>query len=195
MEKPIVFGVDVDGVLRDNLGIMVDLYNNRFDETMTVDDVHYFEVKRSFPKFEEYRINGRKWFFQEHADQIFLDAEPCKGAVSAMEILKQIGTVVIVTNQIGLQNKIRTLEWLEKYRIPYDSIFFSMDKHLLNCNIMVDDNVAFFMDSLASKAVVIEAPYNINVPDDSIIEDAPNIKQVLRHKSLYDFALSMECLI
>ena len=192
MEKPIVFGVDVDGVLRDNLGIMVDLYNKGFDESMTVDDVKHFEVTKSFPKFTEHGIDGRKFFFQDYADEIFLNAEPCQGAISAMEILKEHGTVVIVTNQIGIDNKVRTLQWLEQNRIPYDSILFSQEKFLLNCNVMIDDNTAFFHGSPASKAVVIEAPYNVMVPDDLIVDESNDVKTVERYKTIYDFALTLE---
>lgn len=107
------FAVDVDGVLRDNLQIMVDLYNKQFNESMSLDDIEYFEIGKSFPKFEENGIDGKKFFFQEHADEIFLDAYPCCGALSAMEMLKDHGNVVIVTNQVGIANKKRTLEWLE----------------------------------------------------------------------------------
>ena len=192
MEKPIIFGVDVDGVLRDNLGIMVDLYNKGFGESMTVDDVKHFEVAKSFPKFAEHGIDGRKFFFQDHADEIFLNAEPCQGAITAMEILKEHGTVVIVTHQVGINNKVRTLQWLEQNRIPYDSILFSQEKFLLDCDIMIDDNTAFFHGSPASKAVVIEAPYNVSVPDDLIADNSNNVKVVERYKTIYDFALTLE---
>ena len=189
MEKKIVFGVDVDGVLRDNLGTMVELYNNRFGETMTIDNVKWFAVGKSFPKFGENGIDGRDFFFNEHADEIFLDAKPCHGAVKAMEILSQHGTVVIVTNQFGIGNKTRTLEWLKRNKIQYDSIFFTPHKHLLNCDVMIDDNTDFFNGSLARKAVVIEAPYNVSVPDEGIIDSSYNILTVERYKTLHDYAL------
>ena len=72
MKRYVTFAVDVDGVLRDNLQIMVDLYNKRFNESMSLNDVEHFEVGKSFPKFEENGIDGKKFFFQEHADEIFL---------------------------------------------------------------------------------------------------------------------------
>ena len=36
--KNFTIGIDVDGVLRDNLQIMVDLYNKEFNGNMTVND-------------------------------------------------------------------------------------------------------------------------------------------------------------
>ena len=49
IKKRPVIAVDVDQVLRDNLWIMVDLYNKEFGTHMSTSDIKEFMVDVSFP--------------------------------------------------------------------------------------------------------------------------------------------------
>jgi hypothetical protein len=68
----ITFGIDCDEVLRSLLNGMVSLYNEKFGENMTRDEVRDFNVEVSFPKIKE--MTGKtsaEWFFQEHGQELF----------------------------------------------------------------------------------------------------------------------------
>jgi len=39
-----------------------------------------------------------------------------------------------------MQNKLWTLEWLDKYGIEYDSILFGRDKQIIECDFLIDDD-------------------------------------------------------
>ena len=50
MEKNLTIAIDVDGVLRDNLGEMVNLYNKEFNDNKKVEEITEFKTELSFPR-------------------------------------------------------------------------------------------------------------------------------------------------
>ena len=99
------FLVDVDDVLRSLVPHMVELYNKEFNDSfMTYDDVRIYYVNQSFPKVAEKYGDATHWFFQEHGHELFYDSEPIKGAVDAVNKLREYGTVEIVTKQRSTKN-------------------------------------------------------------------------------------------
>ena len=189
MSKRFTIGIDVDGVLRDNLQIMVDLYNKEFDGKMTVDDIKDFRTEITFPTIQP--LTGKtasEWFFQDHSNEIFLHANPFSNVAEDIKTLRDVANVVIITYQKTLLNKTQTLEWLEKNGIEYDGIIFMKDKTKFLCDILVDDNDWNFIGSNASYGVVINAPYNIS-KDLSDIKESSNCKDMARFNNLHEFVV------
>ena len=74
-KKRPTIAIDVDGVLRNNLGIMVDLYNRVCRTSMKPEDVKDFLTEISFPLIPDILgIKSSEYFFNMRAKEVFLDA-------------------------------------------------------------------------------------------------------------------------
>lgn len=185
--------IDVDGVLRNNLGIMVDLYNDFFRNTyhknlnMTIDDVKAFKVEESFPLIHDVlKIKPSSFFFNIHAKEIFKDAPDYPFVADNIERLKEVADVVIVTYQKDYTNKKYTLEWLEWHKIEPNGICFVRDKTLIHADALIDDNDWNFIGTHCPTSVLVTQPYNKNVNLDELITKT-NSKQIVRVDSFADF--------
>jgi len=187
MKENLVFAIDVDGVLRNNLSTMVELYNKNFDDNKTVDDVTDFMTEVSFPKIEE--LTGQtasSWFFQKHSKELFEEAESFPHIKEDIETLQKYGKVIVVTYQKSFLNKRQTLDWLEKEGINPDGLCFLKNKTMVQSDYFIDDNDWNFINANADCGVLINAPYNKNV-NLSILKEKSNCFEIKRFNSLHDF--------
>jgi 5'(3')-deoxyribonucleotidase len=184
----ITFGIDCDEVLRSLLNGMVSLYNEKFGENMTRDEVRDFNVEVSFPKITE--MTGKtsaEWFFQEHGQELFLKSPALPGINQAIQKLRKYGQVIIITYQKTYQNKLDTLNWLINNKVEVDGLCFLKNKTLLHVDYLLDDNWWNFLGSNADTGVLITAPYNEDIAVDELIEKS-NCKKMYRFSSLEEFA-------
>ena len=187
MNKKLTIGIDVDGVLRDNLQIMVDLYNDNFNGKMTVDDILDYRTEITFPTIKS--ITGKtpsEWFFQDHSNEIFYNAKPFEMVAEDIRKLREYANVVIITYQKTLLNKTQTLTWLDKNGIEYDGIIFMKDKTKFICDILVDDNDWNFIGSNAGYGALINAPYNKNKDIKELIEKS-HCSSIERYTDFHSF--------
>lgn len=182
-----LFAIDVDAVLRDNLGTMLELYNKEFNDTMKLDDIVEYKTDIMFPRIPaETGTTAQQWFFQDHSKELFLDAKPFPHVAEDIERLRTLGNVAIVTHQKSYQNKYQTLEWLEKNNIKYDSLVFTKDKSIIDCFVMVDDNDWNFIGCKAQIGCLIDAPYN-RATDFGHLMTTNSCKTMYRKASFHDF--------
>lgn len=188
MENNILtIAIDVDGVLRDNLGEMVDLYNKEFKDNKKVEDITEFKTEISFPRiFEESGITSSQWFFQDHSKELFVDAKPFANAANDIKRLQKYGKVIIVTCQKSYLNKHQTLEWLEKNGIEPDGVCFLRDKTQLHADIFIDDNDWNFIGCNCTEGILISAPYNKKVDIVELLKKS-NCNSIERHESFHDY--------
>lgn len=166
MRKQTTIKIDIDGVLRDIIPAMCSVYAKETGIVYEPKDIVEYDVNIMFDKVE----NPRKFFFEDHAKELFLDSNICPGASTAMHLLKSYGfRTVVCTWQPLLSNKRYALDWLDEHHIKYDDIVFTDDKSLFPCDIIVDDNPKFLLaEPDTVRRVVIDAAYNTNVADDDI---------------------------
>lgn len=187
-DKKYIFAIDVDNVLRDNLGEMVKLYNEHFNETKTVDDITNYKTEIMFPKIkEETGQTSSQWFFQDHSDELFVKAKPFDNVADDIKKLREYGNVVIVTYQKTDLNKKQTIEWLSKNNIEYDSIVFTKDKSIVDCDYFIDDNDWNFQNCKAKYGVLITAPYNKDVDICDLSKTTAFDCKIERFDSFHDF--------
>lgn len=187
-KKPTI-AIDVDGVLRDNLGIMVDLYNNSVGANLSTSDIKEFKTELSFPLIQEkLGVNPSDFFFRDHAKEIFLDAPAYPNIQEDIEFLKHNADVIIVTYQKGYTNKLYTLQWLEKNGVDPNGICFLRDKTLVHCDALIDDNDWNFIGTHVGTSVLVTQPYNERLSLEEHIK-CTNSKKMVRVDSLHDFTL------
>ena len=186
-KKRPTIAIDVDGVLRNNLGIMVDTYNQLFNLDMKTTDVKDFLTELSFPLIKErLEIEASYYFFKLMAKQVFLDAPAYPNIKEDIETLQKVADVVIITYQKDYTNKNYTLEWLEKNGIEPNGICFLRDKTVVHCDALIDDNDWNFLGTHVGTSILVTQPYNESVSLDEVITKT-NSKQLIRVDSLHDF--------
>ena len=163
-----VIKIDIDGVLRNILNTMCDIYNKEFCTNIKEDDVEVYYVDNFFTLIKErLGISGIKFFFEDNGFRIFRCSKPYDGVRDAMNKLHEMGhKIVIVSFQRSYENMVDTLEWLNSNNIYYDDICFTKNKDIVKADIMVDDNPEFLYQITDNcQAVLIDMPYNKNCGD------------------------------
>ena len=161
-----IIKIDVDGVIRNINETMCKMYNDLFDENLTVEDMFDYDVEKVFNKVKEkLGITAVDYFFDQSARSIFLNSNPYDGVREAIQKLRNAGhKVVVVTWQFSLENKYYTLLFFKKNKIPYDDICFTRDKWMIQGDWLIDDNPEFIEDKRdKSKKILINMPYNKKV--------------------------------
>lgn len=175
-----IFKIDCDGVLRDLLVCMCEVYNHEFDTKMTPKDIVKYDVDEIFTKCKEYlNMSAVEFLFDKHGWLLFRHSPMLDRAKEAIDMLHNAGhKIVIVTYQKSFENKIDTLEWLKSNEIYYDDICFTKDKDLVKGDYMIDDYVGN-LNTITSptQPILINAPYN---KDDEFYP---------RFDTLYDFVV------
>lgn len=155
--------IDIDNVIRDMSGEMVSLYNsfykNKLKRKYTKDDIFDYDVNISFPLCEN---KARTFFFDLNAKEVYMDAKPMKDATNGLAQLRAMGhEIILVSYQPTRASKEYTLDWLQKWNIPYDALVFTNkeDKTIIPADYIIDDNPKF-LDMDSAKKVCIDWKYN-----------------------------------
>ena len=187
VKKRPTIAIDVDGVLRNNLGIIVDIYNSTFNVGLKESDVKHFKTEISFPLVQErLGVKASDYFFNLKAKEVFFDAPAYPYVCDDIERLKEVADVIIITYQKDYTNKRYTLDWLDKKGIEPGGICFLRDKTLVHCDALIDDNDWNFLGTHVGTSVLVKQPYNEDVNLDELIVKT-NSKQLIRVDSLHDF--------
>ena len=174
--------VDVDGVLRDMVGMMCEMYNRQFTQNIQPHDIDDYDIDKFFTKCHtEKGMKPREWFFKHNERELYLNSKPIEGAARAVKTMREKGYhVIVTTDQPSAECKIHTIEWLEKNGIQYDAICFTKEKHAFKGDITVDDNPHVLNLSEDDRKVCIDTPYNRNAEDCE------------RYGSVWEFAETLE---
>ena len=183
METKKIIKIDIDGVLRDMLSTMCDIYNETYNESIKPSDVKEYDVDKTFTKcYEIDGMSAKYFFFNEYSYDLCAYSNIINYAKEAMDILHDLGYyIIIVSYQKDYNNKHDTLVWLDEHNIYYDSICFTDRKDLIHGDIIVDDNPEFLnICNDNEEKILIDAPYN------------KNENRYKRFNSLYDYVLSID---
>jgi 5'(3')-deoxyribonucleotidase len=139
-----IFGVDLDGVVGDFYGairkIAAEWLNKPVDSLTT--DVSYGLDEWGLSEFGGY---DRLHRFAVTQRNIFRDMEPIENAPAVLRKLSNQGIRVrIITHRLFLKYSHRTsitqtVDWLDKYDVPYWDICFMNDKGAVGAHVYIDD--------------------------------------------------------
>lgn len=175
-----IFKIDCDGVLRDLLGGMCDIYNKNFGTHVKPNDCESYDVDINFVMYKQnLGVSAKDWLFNKNGKELFRDSKIFKGAKDAIDMLHNAGhKIIIVTAQRTTKNKIDTLIWLDKHKIYYDDIVFTNNKDQIKGDFMIDDSVDILNTiSKPTTPICIKAPYN------------KKCKSYIKYNSLFDFVI------
>ena len=98
---------------------------------------------------------------------IYLSGEPAEGFVKALKHLrKNMHTIHICTaRMIGRKDASNTIEWLQKHKVPYDSITFGSDKTIVDVDVFLEDKPKnfFALENYGIRSFLFDQPYNRDV--------------------------------
>lgn len=178
MKNYLHFGIDIDGVIRDILSKMTELYNNRFQKSITINDYKTYDLNSCFEELKD----PYSWFFDLMSYETFYQALPYPNAVEAMQKIHDIGRVTVITKQTNIRSMEYTVKWLYKNKVPFDNIIIvknNKDVFTSSFDYFVDDYIKNIIGSKACSNILISQPYNAGV-------ELP--KNVLVKDSLYEFS-------
>jgi 5'(3')-deoxyribonucleotidase len=168
--------VDVDDVLRDFAGAVLEQYNAIHNDNKTIDDLVQWEHDKCLPKMGNFYD-----FIMQYRKMVLYYAKPLPGATTVMNRLSEKNRLVIATHQFSSLEGL-TLDWLKKNYIPHDAIFFGKDKYLLRGDVMIDDKytnlLKFKRYNPGSMPVLMDKPWNQDPP--AFFKDDDGITQYMR---------------
>jgi len=165
--------VDLDGVLAEAMIAWCELYNKRYGQSMSLEDIRAWDVWKIFkiPRDAFFRILDDAWLEWEKIPPTE------EGVRDQVGLLHELGTVDVVTGRSP-----RTVpyakEWLKAHSVPYHR-FVRTDSTLakihLNYDVFVDDSPTL-MELIASKStalgILYTRPWNHDVSMPSVIRRA-----------------------
>jgi 5'(3')-deoxyribonucleotidase len=166
-----ILGVDLDGVVGDFYGALRKIAAEWLDkplETLTT-EVTYGLEEWSLDDFGGYERLHRFAVIQRN---IFRDMEPIKDAPATLRKLSHLGIRIrIITHRLFLKYSHRTsitqtVEWLDKYDIPYWDLCFMKDKGAVGAHVYIDDSPENItsLRKLGCKTIVFSNSTNRNLP-------------------------------
>ena len=143
-ESSFIFGVDLDGVVGDfyaMLRIIAAQWLNKPLKSLST------EVSYGLGEWglDEYGGYDRLHRFAVTQRNIFRDMEPIENAPAVLRKLSNLGIRIrIITNRLFLKYShctsiTQTVDWLDKYDIPYWDICFMNDKGAVGAHVYIDD--------------------------------------------------------
>lgn len=195
-------GIDVDGVLRDFCGSLVNVIKEDFP--------HY--LKGELDQAIEPSLDGgivTDWYLENnfnctkedlkdiywhsHADKIMGDGWPMPGAIKKMYDLidwayKERIEVCCVTSQRP-HARHHTLTWLGKYGLDFETVYFrrGKDKWKVNVDYLVDDSPEnhkawVYGRGMEYGFILMDAPYNQHINSSYRIKGLDEVRKIVEKK-------------
>lgn len=148
--------VDLDGVLAEAMIAWCELYNERYNRSLSIEDIRAWDVWKivKIPRDEFFRILDDAWLNWERMP-------PTEAGVGEqVGLLREFGAADIVTGR-SARTITAAKEWLKAHSVPYDR-FVRTDsteaKIRLDYDVFVDDSPRL-MELIASKSIALGILY------------------------------------
>lgn len=157
--KKQVLKLDCDGVLRDCVTPLLNIYNNMYNDNIKHSNITTWNMSEFLGKNATYPD-----FFNSFPKEIFQDGRLYdEKTVDILNRVKEFYNIHIVTHQFkGLE--VYTVKWLYNNKIPYDYLSFVKDKTQIKGDVLLDDAEHNLEDSCENNeiAVCFDQPWNKN---------------------------------
>ncbi len=142
-------GIDLDGVVTDFNTGWTKIHREEFGSDVTPDDVVTWDCLAELGGFRDMREFWRWASPKEHRPSIFRHLDPYPDAIETLHELRRLRhEVVIVTTKPGWAVP-DTFRWLADHDVPTNEVHIIDDKHLVDCDVYLDDS-PFKLDDYAA---------------------------------------------
>ena len=174
-----VIGIDIDDTIADGVGFFVPQLNRHFNKNIKIEEINgrFCDVYGIDQKL----INE---FFYSFGDDIFSQLSPLPNSVETIKGFYDEGhEIIIVTARPETSRKI-TENWLNKFNIPYHSLYFDKEKSKLCKSLGVEifiDDYPIVIENMFSRGITslfMDIPKNINNPVSNGIHRVKNWNEI-----------------
>lgn len=140
-----IIKVDIDGVIRDFMGSVYTTLKimGRTDIPDNEPTINQWDFSSAYPDIPKDTL-FRLVFNSRVKDVYYTNAKPTKIGINLIQTIKDEfpNSKIILRTHQSKESTTWTDKWLNKYKIPYDGIFYSnstIDKNLISNTILIDD--------------------------------------------------------
>ena len=159
----LVVGIDVDGVLADQITGVLPRIKERHDVMLAYDDITDWclPIKGSDIKREILRAQDDRAYV--------LGMAAHEGARRLLKVICKLHRVVVITARMGDAATPWTTEWLKRNNLPYHEVIASSEskKSEHRTDVLIDDflgNIEEFLKNTTGVAVLVDQPWNRDRP-------------------------------
>ena len=159
MNRPLTVLVDMDDTIEDLLPAWLHALNQRYDRSVTPQDVHSWDMRKAYPGLSEEQI------FEPLFREVFW--ETVRPRLDAMEYLKKLqdeGYEIYITTSSNYQTIRTKLEAILCRYFPYirmDHVIVCAKKQMIRGDIMVDD-APHNLENGQYERILVSAPHNMD---------------------------------
>ena len=148
--------VDMDETICDLLTPWLEIYNNIYDDNLTIDEITTYDLRDHVKEEAKEYIHGFLDRFR-----LFKDLEIYPGVAEYLEKLNKEHEIYIVTYAPSFFAVVDKMNWIAEH-LPFlreDQVIFTNKKHLIKADVIIDDNPEYLNNFIGFK-IVMERPYN-----------------------------------
>ena len=151
--------VDMDEVMADTYGAHIEIYNNEFQEYLTLEGCIGREVWHNVPE-------DRQSSVRNHARNrgFFRDLKPIADSQAVLKKLDAKYEVYIASAAMQFPNSLEEKsDWLDEHFpfIPWQKRILCGDKHVLRGDVLIDDR-SYNLENFEGRTLLFTSPHNIN---------------------------------
>lgn len=149
--------VDIDDVLEDLCSAWVDWLNNKYDLSVSVDDIDEWDISKFFPYLQKVKVFEP--LYQEH---FWYTVRVKPGAKEYLKRLYDEGFNIYLCTSTDYRNVRPKYEAIVERYFPFikwKKIIVTNNKQLINGNVLIDDGV-HNLENGNYKKILMSAPYN-----------------------------------
>jgi len=151
--------IDMDEVIADTYKAHIQIYNQQFNETLTLEDCWGKEVWKAVP--EERQSSVKK---HAYAKGFFVDLKPIQDSQEVLKELHKKHEVYIASAAMQFPNSLfEKSEWLDKYFpfIEWQNRILCGNKHILKGDVLIDDR-AYNLEKFNGRTLLYTSGHNIH---------------------------------
>ena len=151
-----VIAVDFDETLFSTLGKVIDIYNQRYSDTLSLDQITTYNLYECLPAHTADKL--LELFVDK---EVYDNLQPYKGSVKALQTLANNGYEIYIATATSSKN----LEWKEQLLrryfpfIPKENLIRIHNKKLLNVDVLIEDNLDTLTQTFADR-ICFDQPWN-----------------------------------
>lgn len=152
-------GIDVDGVLANQIAGVLPLIKERHDVTLTYGDITDWRLPIKDSDIAKEIVQA-----QENRDYV-LNMRVHEGAKRVLKFLHRYNRLIVITARQGDAATTWTAEWLRRNKLPFDEVIGGTEakKSDHRTDVLIDDytgNVLEFLTNTDGVAVLVDQPWN-----------------------------------
>lgn len=156
--------VDVDGIVNNLIPRAIEVYNERYNDHLVLDNFNKYKIEDCLPK--DKARNFLEIFTEE---EFWGSLTPLKDSIWGVKQLVDSGYEVYFATATHYSNFAWKVEWLKHFfgMIPDKNIICIHNKGLLKVDVLIDDCIDNLLSSRWFERITLDYPWNRDIWDET----------------------------